>query len=443
MSETLRNDRKTIFGWAMYDWAVSAYSVTLAAILPAFFAEFIVGDDGWNGWSAETIWSGTVSIGSLALFLAMPILGAIADYGAFKRSFMGFFMLLGVAFTAAAALVPDRSVPLFTLMVLGSYLAFVASNVFYDGFLTDITTDDTVDHVSSKGYAYGYVGGGILLIISLGLLFLSGEESVTGLSTNTAARIAIVLSGLWWIGFGLYSLSHLHDSGESRPIPSRYAHSSAVRTYIGLGFGRTFATARKLRYFPHLMAFIIAYIFYNDGTQTVISVSGAFASETLDLDLTTITSAFLLVQFVAFGGALLFGMVSYRMGPKRAILWCIAIFGVLTGVAYFLPTGQAIPFYGLAALVGLVLGGVQALSRSLYATMIPVHASAEFFGFFTVFSKFSAIWGPLVYSLVSHQTGSGRPAVFSLVFFFLIGGVLLARVDVEKARSSRDQWTEA
>ena len=437
----VRDDRKTIFGWAMYDWAVSAYSVILGAVLPAFFSEFMVGEEGWNGWSAETIWAGTISVASTALFVAMPVLGAVADFSGGKRRLMRLFMLVGVTFLAASAVVPDRSVPLFVIMVLGSYLAFVASNVFYDGFLTDIASDETVDAVSSKGYAFGYVGGGILLVLSVSLLFLSGEDSVTGLSTNAAARTVMVLSGLWWLGFGLYSLSHLDDSSPASPLPKRYSQMTKWRAYAMIGFGRTFDTARKFRYFPHLLLFITAYIFYNDGVQTVISIAGVFASDTLGLDLTTITGAFLLVQFVAFGGAFLFGAIAARIGAKRSILVAIVIFSGLIAGAYFLPEGQAVPFYALAALVGLVMGGVQALSRSLYATMIPPDSPAEFFGFFTVFSKFSAIWGPLVYSLVSHSTGSGRPAVFSLVGFFIVGGILLARVDVAKAQASRGDWS--
>lgn len=442
MAELVRNDRKTIFGWAMYDWAVSAYSVILGAVVPAFFAEFIVGENGWHGWSAETIWAGTISISSTVLFLAMPVLGAVSDYSASKSRFLRLFMYLGVLFLVATAFLPDRAVPLFVVVVLCSYLAFVASNVFYDGFLTDITTDETVDAVSSKGYAFGYVGGGLLLVLSVGLLFLSGEGGVTGLSTNAAARVSMLAAGLWWVGFGRYSLSHLPDAGAARAIPDRYAGLPQWRAYTAIGFGRTIDTARKLRYYPHLLLFIVAYIFYNDGTQTVINISGAFASETLELNLTTITGAFLIVQFVAFGGALLFGTIAGRVGAKRAILISIAVFSLLPAAAYFLPAGQAIPFYALACAVGLVLGGVQALSRSLYATMIPKHASAEFFGFFTVFSKFSAIWGPLVFSVVSHRTGSGRPAVLSLVVFFVVGGFLLARVNVDEARAARSRWRE-
>ena len=212
------------------------------------------------------------------------------------------------------------------------------------------------------------------------------------------------------------------------------------RAYAIIGFGRTASTARKLLGFKHILLFIIAYMLYNDGTQTVISISGAYAEQTLNLDLTTIGLAFLIVQFVAFGGALFFGVVADGIGAQRAILASLFVWALIAIAAYFLPEGEAIPFFGLAVIIGFVLGGVQALSRSLYGTMIPEEASAEFYGFFTVFSKFSAIWGPLVFAVVSNATGSGRPAILSIVFFFVAGGYLLSRVDVEAARSSREEW---
>jgi MFS transporter, UMF1 family len=181
-------------------------------------------------------------------------------------------------------------------------------------------------------------------------------------------------------------------------------------------------------------------MFYNDGTQTVINISGAYAEDTLGLEIEQVAIAFLIVQFVAFAGALAFGMLADRIGAKPAILVSLGIWTGLGVAAYFLPEGEALPFFALAAVVGVVLGGVQALSRSLYATMIPEEASAEFFGFFSVFSKFSAIWGPLLFAVISGATGSGRHAILSIVAFFIIGGALLARVDVAEARRSRDRW---
>jgi UMF1 family MFS transporter len=189
------------------------------------------------------------------------------------------------------------------------------------------------------------------------------------------------------------------------------------------------------------MLFVLAFLFYNDAVQTVIGVTGVYAEDTLNLSATDIIIVFLIVQFVAFFGALLFGAIAGRVGAKRAILVSLVIWIAVAVAAYFLPEGQALPLYGLGVVVGFVLGGVQALSRSLYGSMIPEEASAEFYGFFSVFSKFSAIWGPLLFGLISSVAESSRPAILSVVAFFAIGFVLLTRVDVRAARDSRKQWS--
>jgi len=440
VAELVRNDKKTIFGWAMYDWANSAFAVTLGAIVAAFFSSVIVGDDGWNGLSAETIWAWVISGGSTVLFLTMPILGAVADHNSSKRRFLRTSALAGALFVLVAPFVPDGAVPWFVLVVLIAHIGFVASNVFYDAFLPGLTTEDTIDRVSSKGFAYGYVGGGLYLVLALGLLLASGDDGFTGLSTSGAARLAIFGSGVWWAGFALFALRYLPETGEALPLPPQYRRLRPWQAYTAIGFGRTLATVRKLRGYPQLLLFVAAFIFYNDGTQTVIYISGSYAADTLDLDITVITLAFLLVQFVAFGGALFFGMMAERIGPKRAILWSIVVWALVSASAYFLPAGQALPFFLTAVIIGWVLGGIQALSRSLYATMIPEGSEAEFFGFYSVFSKFSAIWGPLVFGIVSNVYGSGRPAILSIVVFFVVGGVLLARVNVDEARAARSRW---
>ena len=451
MATDVKNDQKIIFGWAMYDWANSAYATTAGAIVAAFFASTIVPcvefdaemecvTNAWNGFSSETIWSAVVSFGAMLLFLIMPILGAVADYNSAKRLFLRNFAILGAVFTMAVPFVPDGSVPLFLVIFLVSNVGFVAANVFYDGFLPSLTTDATIDRVSSRGYAYGYIGGGLYLAIALILFMFSGEDGITGLSESGAARVGIFGAGIWWVGFTWFALSRVPETGEASDIPPEYQHMRPWRAYASIGFGRTVSTAKKLLGFKQILLFVIAYMFYNDGTQTVISISGAYASETLELDITTIGIAFLIVQFVAFGGALFFGVLADSIGAKQAILLSLGVWTALTIAAYFLPEGQAIPFFFLAVFVGFVLGGVQALSRSLYGTMIPEEAAAEFYGFFTVFSKFSAIWGPLVFAIVSNATGSGRPAIVSVIAFFLIGGYLLSRVDIEAAQRSRAEW---
>jgi UMF1 family MFS transporter len=418
----------------MYDWANSAYITIFGAVIGAFFTGTIMPDDRYWGLSGEALFSILVGIGSILLMLAMPVLGAMADYASAKKRYLWGFALLGAVFVLITPFVPDGQVPLFLLVVLVGQFGFVAANVFYDGFLPEIATDDTIDRVSSKGFAFGYLGGGLYLLVALILISLSSDEPGASLTESLAARIAIFGSGLWWIGFAVFSLRRLPEDGA--PPTERLG----IGDYVSVGFGRTLSTIRKLAGFPQLLLFVVAFITYNSGTGTVIAVSGPYAEDTLGLELETIALAFLLVQFIAFFGALMFGAVSDRIGPKRAVMITLVVWTGLAVMAFFLPEGSASGFLLLAGIVGFVLGGVQALSRSLYGTMIPEEASAEFFGFFSVFSKLSGI-GPLVFGAVSAVTDSGRTAILSVAAFFLMGLALLARVDVAEARASRQRWS--
>ena len=429
---SVRNDKRTIFGWAMYDWANSAYITIFGAVIGAFFTGTIMQGDTYWGLSGEALFSILIGIGSIVLMLSMPVLGAMADYAESKKRFLRNFAFLGAVFVLLTPFVPDGQVPLFLLVVVVSQFGFVAANVFYDGFLPEIASDDTIDRVSSKGFALGYLGGGLYLVLAFVLIFLSSDEPGATLTEALAARIAIFGSGLWWIAFALFSLSRL-------PADPLGGARRTLSAYASIGFDRTVATTRKLGKFPQLLLFVIAFIIYNSGVGTVIAVSGPYAEDTLELELETIALAFLLVQFIAFFGALLFGRLADRIGPKQAIMVSLVVWTALAGMAFFLPEGSSTGFLALASIVGFVLGGVQALSRSLYGSMIPEEASAEFFGFFSVFSKLSGI-GPLVFGMVSAATGSGRAAILSVAAFFIVGLILLSRVDVDAARRSREEW---
>ncbi len=430
---TVRNDKRTIFGWAMYDWANSAYITIFGAVIGAFFTGSIMTGDTYWGLSGEALFSILVGLGSIVLLLAMPILGAIADFADAKKRFLRNFAFLGAFFTLIIPFIPEGWVPLFLLTLIVSQFGFVAANVFYDGFLTDISSDDTIDKVSSKGFALGYLGGGLYLLGAFVLIFLSSDQPGAALTETLAARIAIFGSGVWWVAFSLFSLSRLPDD------PDGQSERRSLATYASIGFERTISTMKKLGKFPQLLLFVIAFIIYNSGTGTVIAVSGPYAEDTLNLDLQTIALAFLIVQFVAFFGALMFGTLAKAIGPKAAVMVSLVVWTGIAAGAYFIPEGSAAGFLALASVVGFVLGGVQALSRSLYGTMIPEEASAEFFGFYSVFSKLSGI-GPLVFGAVSAATGSGRAAILSVAAFFIVGLILLAMVDVDKARESRAHW---
>ena len=378
-------------------------------------------------------------------------------------------------------------------------LGFVGANVFYDGFLPDLTTPETIDKVSSKGFAIGYIGGGIYLLLVFAAIFTAAEpEFVT--------RIGVAGTGVWWAGFSLFAFSRLRETGASSDLPDEVVVAASLVRGIGLliselliglavllwallsgaseglfnlllgglmvalvvtvlrvvgsssdgrqitvrsrlpkmatiGFSRTFTTAARLRHFPQLLLFVFAFMLYNDGVQTTINISAAFGSSTLGLSTTDIALTFLIVQFVAFGGAYLFGWFSGRTNIRRAILVNLTVWVLVAMGAFFLPEGNALAFQLLGVVIGFILGGIQALSRSLYGSMIPEQASAEFYGFYSVFSKFSAIWGPLIYVMVAGVTGSGRPAILSIALFFGLGMYLFSRVDIDAARASKERWS--
>jgi UMF1 family MFS transporter len=436
-----RNDQRTIFGWAMYDWANSAYITAGSLVFAIYFGETIFPEAGFSVFGraigAEAFFGILVGIGAFVLFLAMPILGAVADYSNSKKRLLQVFAYTGAIFAVLTATPGAGDLGLAIVVALIAQVGFVSANVMYEGFLPELTTPETIDRVSAKGFAMGYAGGGIHLVLSLALLFFA--EPI-GLSEDAAQRIVIVSAGIWWAAFAAFSFSRLRDRGERRGLPSTYRTTPRPIAYARLGMRRIWRTTRQLVGFPQLLLFVVAFLFYNDGVLTVIKITPVFASETLELSTTTIAAVFVVIQLVAFFGALAFGWLAGRVGAKRAILVSIVGWTFVTVGGYFLPVGRAGAFLAIGALAGLVLGGVQALSRSLYGSMIPEDASAEFFGFYSVFSRFSAIFGPLIFAAVDILTGSARLSILFLTAFFLVGGVLLAAVDVDRARASRSKW---
>lgn len=438
---TVKNDQRVIFGWAMYDWANSAYATTVAALFPAFFAGVVVPEGGYRLWgrlyNSQTLWGYLVGLVAFGIFLVTPVLGAIADFSAAKRRFLRAFFSVGALLVTTLVFVGTGDVVLTMVLFIITQVGFIAGNVFYDGFLPDITTSETIDRVSARGFGLGYLGGGLHLALAFALITL--HEQV-GITQELAVRIGLATVGLWWLVFGIFALRRLPETGRAQPLPERYRGLVRPAAYARVGLERTLRTARRMIGFPHVLLFVAAFIIYNDGIATTIAMSSVYAADTLRLDAAAIALTFLIVQFVAFPGSLAFGWLAGRMGAKGAILVSLVIWVGIMVLAYRIPEGAATQLFLVAALVGLVLGGAQALSRSLYGSMIPEAASAEFFGFYSVFSKFSAIWGPLIFALVSDLTGSARNSILSLILFFVVGGILLARVNVEEARASRLRW---
>lgn len=421
----------------MYDWANSAYITTVhAALLPIYFREGIVGDTGTVIFgltvSADALWGFMVGIAAFIVFLFAPVLGAIADFSSAKKRFLIGFAYFGSLFATLLFFCEPGFVWLSVVLYISSQVCFVAGNVFYDAFLPQLASDDKLDSVSAKGYAFGYVGGSVQFGISLVLVAM--HEKI-GISQPMAVRIAMAMTGIWWAGWTVLTLIYLKEDRTEQKLPDFYRHQPKIFAYLSLGINRTIATAKKVSNFKHLSLFVIAYMVYNDGAHTVTSMAAIYGKSELGLSATSLMVTLLLVQIVAIGGALIFGQLANRIGAKKAVMVSLVLWSGVVIYGYFIQT--ATEFFVLGMVVGLVLGGTQALSRSFYGAMIPEQASAEFYGFFSIFSKFSAIWGPLTFGLIRQITGTARLAIISLMVFFIVGLILLAFVNEEKAKAEK------
>ncbi len=437
MDASRKDDPRTIFGWCMYDWANSAYVTTVAVgLLPRYFADVVVGPAGLrlggSTFGADTLWALIVGTSTFIVFLTAPVLGAVADFSAARKRFLLSFAYGGSLFAILLYFCRSGDIARTLLFFLVAQVGFIGGNVFYDSFLPHIASPEKMDWVSGKGYAYGYVGGGLQFALALGLV--AGHEHL-GISLAEAARLGIVMAGLWWAGFTLVTAARLHETGSAQVLPERYRSWPRLFAYAAIGFSRTLRTTRRVGRFRQLVLFLVAFMLYDDAIQTVINMATIYGTVELKLSATSLMLTLLLIQAIAFFGALLFGKVAGRIGSKRAVMLTLVLWAGVIVYAYFIRT--ATEFFALGAVVGLVLGGSQALSRSFFGSMVPEEASAEFYGFYTVFSKFSAMWGPWVFAIIRQTTGSSRLGILSLVVLLLAGLGLLACVDEEKAREAK------
>ncbi len=431
------NDKKQIFGWAMYDWANSAYvTTTVVAVLPAYFAAVIVPEEGFQIGetllSATSLWGYMISFSAFFVFLFAPFLGAIADFSGLKKKFLAVFCYGGSLFATLLYFCESGDVWLTIILFVLSQIGFVGGNIFYDSFLPQIASEEKMDWVSGKGFAYGYVGGGIQFAISLGLI--SMNESI-GISAGEAARVAMSMSAIWWAGFSIFTFKYLKEDKSNEQLSEELKDKSQFLAFSQIGFKRVWLTTKKVKNFKHLLLYLIAFMIYNDGIQTVISMATIYGKQELGLDTTVLMVTLLIIQFVSIGGALLFGKIAGKIQTKFALMITLVLWSCVVVYAYFMTTAEE--YFALGVIVGICMGGSQSLSRSFYGSMIPKKAPAEFYGFYSVFNKFSAIWGPLVFALISQFTGSARLSIISLIVFFIVGLILLAFVDVEKAKEAK------
>ncbi|MDE0088599.1 MAG: MFS transporter [Candidatus Poribacteria bacterium] len=433
----MKNDKKSIFGWCMYDWANSAYITTVGvALLPIYFAEGIVGKDGVPLFgatvSATALWGFMLGFAALLVFLFAPVLGAIADFSSAKKKFLLGFAYFGSLFATLLFLCKPGDVWLAVVLYICTQVCFIGGNVFYDAFLPHLASEDKLDSVSAKGFAFGYVGGSLQYGIALALVVM---HKTFGIEQSMAVRIAMAMTGLWWAGWTLLTVKYLKEMKTEQTLPEKYQNQPKYFAYLSLGISQTFATVKKVGHFKHLTLFVIAYMIYNDGIHTVTSMATIYGKEELGLGTPHLMVTLLLVQVVAIGGALIFSLIANRIGARRAVMISLVLWSGVVIYGYFIQTSTE--FFVLGMVVGIVLGGTQALSRSFYGAMIPEQASAEFYGFYSVFSKFSAIWGPTTFSVIKQITGSARLAIISLMVFFIVGLILLAFVNEEKAKTEK------
>jgi MFS transporter, UMF1 family len=431
--------RRERVGWYAYDWANSAFSTTVVTVflgpyltatartaagcstdtevdcdrrIPLLFLDILPGQ----------LFPYMVSLSVFLFVIVLPLVGAIADRSPYKRELLALFAYIGAGATIGMLfLVGDRYL-LGSVLFLLANTAFGASVVVYNSFLPQLAGPDERDAVSSIGWAAGYIGGGLLLALNLVALLMHEQ---LGLSEGEAARYCIVSAGIWWAAFTTIPLLRL----QNRPPLAGEARGSVLTD----GFRQLWRTLRGMRAYPLTLLFLLAYLVYSDGIATVIALSALYGSEELDLSAETLVVTILVVQFVAFGGAIGASRVALRVGARRTVLASLLLWGVVIAAAYFLPAGQVVPFLLLGAAIGIVLGGSQALSRSLFSQLIPKGKEAEFFGIYEITDKSTSWLGPLAFGLAYGLTGSYRVAILSVVAFFAVGFVLLLLVPMRRA----------
>ncbi len=428
-----QGDRREITGWMMYDWANSAFSTTVVTTLLgpylAGMARTVGGVHlGSFTFEPDAFFPTCVSISVVLQVLFLPLLGTIADYSALKKrllltcAFIGSIatLLLFFIYADMPLLGTNGGVLLAGLLFIIANLAFGAAIVFYNGFLPDIAAPQDRDRVSSHGWALGYLGGGILLALNLVMIQMMAD-------TALAVRLSLASAGLWWLVFTLlFPARRLRQRPPLKRLPPGVG-------YFRQGVRQILQTLREIRHrYPETLRYLIAYLVYNDGIQTVIVVSTLFAATELGATPDMLIVLVLLIQFVAFGGALLFGWIATRLGAKRSIVISLIIWSLIAVAAYAV-LYEIWQLYVLGMGVAIVLGGSQALSRSLYSQIIPRQNESEYFGFYEISERGTSWIGPLVFAAAVQLTSSTRVAVLSVILFFVIGLILLLPVNVRKA----------
>ncbi|WML39415.1 MFS transporter [Neobacillus sp. OS1-2] len=400
--------------WVFYDWANSAYSILITtAVFPLYFKAAAT-EAGLAASTSTAYWGYANSFATLLISLCAPILGSIADFRGFKKRFFTFFFALGIIFTFLLAVVPSSQWLILLICYMVTVIGFGGTNIFYDAFLVDVTSEERMNQISSKGFAMGYIGSTIPFILGIALIILS-QQSMIPISVSVASQAAFAITALWW---GLFTIPMLKN------VKQIY-YKERVPHPIRNGFKQLFETFKKIRLYRPLFLFLLAYFFYIDGVNTIITMSTAYGSD-LGITSTNLLIILFATQVVAAPFAIIYGKLADKFKGKTMLLVGIFIYIVICTYAYFLKT--TLDFWILAMLVASSQGGIQALSRSYFARLVPKDSANEFFGFYSIFYKFAAILGPFLVGFTAQMTGNTNSGVFSLIVLFIIGGLILLRV---------------
>jgi UMF1 family MFS transporter len=408
----------------MYDWANSAFWTTvIVAVFPPFFSDYAAAGLAPVEATARFAWTTTIAVAVSALL--GPLLGAIADYRAYKKRLLAVFMAIGVPATLLMGTIGQGQWVYAAVLFGVANVAIAMTMVFYESLLPHIAAPEEIDRVATGGYAVGFVGGGVLLVVNLAWIL---SPATFGLADAVAAiKLSFVSVGVWWLLFSIPLFRRVPEP------PAMEQSSLAARGgLVQMAFAGAWKTLQEIRGYRNAFLLLVAFLLYNDGIQTIIRMAAIYGAE-VGIDRNAQIAAFVLVQFVGVPCTLLFGAAADRIGAKRALFVALTIYVAISLLGYFMRTTWH--FFALAALVGMVQGGSQALSRSLFARMIPKHKSSEYFGFFSVFEKFAGVFGPAIFAASVTIFGSSRAAVLSVILFFVAGALVLTRVNVEEGEA--------
>lgn len=400
--------------WVMYDWANSAYSMTITStVLPIYFK--LVAEKGGIAQSTSTaIWGYTISISTLLVAILAPILGSIADYKGNKKRFFNVFFILGIMATLFLILVPEDDPILLLIIYTLTVIGFSGANIFYDAFLVDVTTENRMDYISSMGYGLGYIGSTIPFILSITVIILT-QNGILSIGISLACKISFLITALWWAVFAIPLLKN---------VKQNYYLDRENKMVVN-SFKRLFNTFKEIKGHKPIFLFLIAYFFYIDGVHTIISMATTYGTD-LGISMTSLLVILLITQFVAFPFTIIYGKLSEMFGAKKLIYAGIITYTLICCYAYFIKT--TFDFWILAMAVGSAQGGIQAISRSYFAKLVPKEKSSEFFGFYSIFGKFAAILGPFLVGIVTQITGKTNNGILSLIMLFFLGFIVMIQV---------------